>query len=82
MLSACLEEWGYLCTNVLALSDKRLVVIEDSITTNQRLEAAGFELISISAPNLCLAGTGGPICLSRAVQGLMVALLFRLVMVS
>ena len=67
MLSACLEEWDYLCTNVLALGDKRLVVIENSIITNQRLEAAGFELNFIAAPNLCLAGTGGPTCLSRAV---------------
>ena len=67
MLSACLEEWDYLCTNVLSLGDKRLVVIENAVRTNHRLEAAGFELISITAPNLCLAGTGGPTCLSRAV---------------
>ena len=67
MIPAELEEWDYLCTNVLSLGDGRLIALAHSPRTNQLLAKSGFEVVEFVAPNLCLAGTGGPTCLCRPI---------------
>lgn len=54
-----------LACNVLALGNKRLIVVEENLRTNERLRQAGFEVQTFTASELCLNGNGGPTCLTR-----------------
>jgi N-dimethylarginine dimethylaminohydrolase len=54
-----------LACNVLALGNKRLLALEENSRTNQRLCAAGFEVLTFPGSELCINGGGGPTCLTR-----------------
>lgn len=59
------DELDTLATNVLTLSPRRVLALGCNPVTNTRLREAGVEVIELEAPDLCLAGTGGPTCLTR-----------------
>jgi N-dimethylarginine dimethylaminohydrolase len=51
--------------NVLGLGGGRILAIRENPRTNGRLEAAGFELLTFPADEICQNGGGGPTCLTR-----------------
>ena len=59
------EERGTLACNVLSLGRKRLLALEENKRTNDRLQAAGFDVRTFSGSELCINGSGGPTCLTR-----------------
>ena len=54
-----------LAANVLSLGGKRLLAIEENHKTNDKLRAAGFDVRTFAAGEICLNGSGGPTCLTR-----------------
>ena len=58
-------ERGSLACNVLSLGKKRLIALEESARTNQRLREAGFDVGTFPGSELCINGSGGPTCLTR-----------------
>ena len=64
LLSVPPEEWESLGSNVLALGHRRVISLAGNPQTKKRLQKAGIEVIEFHGPNLCLAGTGGPTCLT------------------
>jgi len=54
-----------LACNVLALGNNRLLALEENRRTNQKLRAAGFEVVTFAGSELCVNGGGGPTCLTR-----------------
>jgi arginine deiminase len=63
-----MEEYDALGPNVLALAPQVCVVCTDAPETALRLEAAGAEVISFRADDLCGKGSGGPTCLTRTLE--------------
>lgn len=61
------EEFDTLSTNVLALDSQRVIALSQNTQTNQLLRQAGLTVIPFEAPDLCVAGTGGPTCLTRII---------------
>jgi len=59
------SERDTLACNVLALGEKRLLALEENRWTNDRLRAAGFEVLTFPGSELCINGGGGPTCLTR-----------------
>jgi N-dimethylarginine dimethylaminohydrolase len=59
------SERNTLACNVLALGDRRLLVIEENRRTNDRLRRAGFDVRTLPGTELCINGGGGPTCLTR-----------------
>jgi len=59
------SERDTLACNVLALGEKRLLALEENHRTNERLRAAGFEVLTFPGSELCINGGGGPTCLTR-----------------
>jgi N-dimethylarginine dimethylaminohydrolase len=59
------SERDTLACNVLALGGKRLLAIQENGKTNARLRAAGFDVHTFPASELCINGSGGPTCLTR-----------------
>jgi len=55
-----------LACNVLSLGKQRLIALEENARTNQRLRQAGFEVRTFPGSELCINGSGGPTCLTRA----------------
>ena len=55
-----------LACNVLSLGRRRLVAIEENTSTNYRLREAGYEVHTFLGSEICLNGSGGPTCLTRA----------------
>ena len=49
--------------NVLAISESKVIAVKENEITNQRLKAAGVEVIEVSMPNIITEG-GGPRCLT------------------
>ena len=64
LLSVPPEEWDSLGSNVLALGHHRVISLAGNPQTTTKLRQEGIEVIEFHAPNLCLAGTGGPTCLT------------------
>ncbi len=58
-------EFPTLATNVLALAPAKVVALAHNTSTNARLRAAGVEVLTFEGPDLCVAGEGGPTCLTR-----------------
>lgn len=56
-----------LACNVLALGQGRLLAIAENPRTNQRLRAAGFEVLTFAASEIGINGGGGPTCLTRPI---------------
>jgi N-dimethylarginine dimethylaminohydrolase len=54
-----------LACNVLSLGGKRLLALEESRKTNQKLRQAGFDVRTFPGSELCINGSGGPTCLTR-----------------
>ena len=54
-----------LACNVLSLGEKRLLALEENVTTNAKLRAAGFDVRTFPGSELCINGSGGPTCLTR-----------------
>jgi N-dimethylarginine dimethylaminohydrolase len=59
------SERDTLACNVLSLGDRRLVAIDASPKTNQRLRDAGFEVFTFPGSEISINGSGGPTCLTR-----------------
>jgi N-dimethylarginine dimethylaminohydrolase len=59
------SERDTMACNVLALGRDGLLAIEENIKTNQRLQAAGFDVHTFPGSELCINGGGGPTCLTR-----------------
>lgn len=62
------DEFLSLGTNVLALGNNRVIILDTNVQTMNHLKEAGFIVIPIHAPDLCIAGTGGPTCLTRIIS--------------
>ena len=58
------EEFHTLGSNVLALGDNKAISVGGNPCTAKALRAHGIELFELYAPDLCIAGTGGPTCLT------------------
>ncbi len=54
-----------LTCNVLALGDGRLLAFAENKKTNERLRAAGFQVIAVAGSEIGINGGGGPTCLTR-----------------
>jgi N-dimethylarginine dimethylaminohydrolase len=59
------SERDTLACNVLALGEKRLLMLEENQKTNQKLRQAGFDVQTFPGSELCINGGGGPTCLTR-----------------
>lgn len=59
------EEFESMGANVLALSPRRLVMVDGNPVTRARLEAAGCEVATYDGSEISLKGGGGPTCLTR-----------------
>lgn len=62
------SERDTLACNVLSLGQKRLLTIEENRKTNARLRAAGFDVRTFAASEICINGSGGPTCLTRPLR--------------
>lgn len=61
------EEYNSFACNVLALSPGACVMIEGNPITQRRLEAVGVHVRTFPGRHLCIAGGGGPTCLTRPI---------------
>lgn len=61
------EEFESMGCNVLALSPRKCIVVKGNPITEQRLKAAGCEVIAYSGEEISLKGGGGPTCLTRPI---------------
>ena len=57
-----------LACNVLALGNGRLVAFAENKRTNERLRAAGFEVVTVLGSEIGINGGGGPTCLTRPLR--------------
>ena len=57
-------EFDYLGSNVLALGNRKCVILDGNAGVMQALEKAGAEVFSYPGRNLSYFGTGGPTCLT------------------
>jgi len=62
------DEFLSLGTNVLALGNNRVMIEDTNVKTMNQLSKAGFTVIPFNAPDLCIAGSGGPTCLTRIIS--------------
>lgn len=61
------EEFDSMGGNVLPLGDHQVLMIEGNPVTKQRLEDAGFEVLTYAGDEISLNRTGGPTCLTREI---------------
>ena len=59
------EERGTMAANVLALGNRTLLAIAANGQTNDRMRAAGFEVLTYEGSEISQNGSGGPTCLTR-----------------
>lgn len=59
------DEYDSLGCNVLALAPRVVLMVDGNPITKSRLEAAGCTVSEFDGQNICLAGSGGPTCLTR-----------------
>jgi N-dimethylarginine dimethylaminohydrolase len=59
------EEFATMGANVLALGDRRALMLSRNPVTRRRLEAAGVEVMEYDGENISSKGGGGPTCLTR-----------------
>ncbi|RLT42082.1 MAG: amidinotransferase [Chloroflexi bacterium] len=60
-------EYDSFACNVLALSPGECVMVAGNPITQSRLEAAGVAVRTFPGQHLCIAGGGGPTCLTRPI---------------
>jgi len=58
------EEYDYLGSNVLALGNRKCVILEGNVKVAKALEEAGAEVFTYPGRNLSYLGVGGPTCLT------------------
>lgn len=61
------EEYETFACNVLAVAPGRAIMLAGNPVTQARLEAAGVSVQTFAGPDLCIAGGGGPTCLTRPI---------------
>lgn len=61
------EEFDSMGCNVLPLAEKKVLMIEGNPITRQRLEDAGYEVLTYVGDEISLNRTGGPTCLTREI---------------
>ena len=61
------EEFATQAPNVLALSPRKLLMLEGNPITRRRLEEAGCEVLTYRGREISLKAEGGPTCLTRPV---------------
>jgi N-dimethylarginine dimethylaminohydrolase len=61
-------EYDALGCNVLTVSPRVCVVAEGAPETRRRMEAQGIEVHTFQASEICVAGSGGPTCLTRTLE--------------
>ncbi len=61
------QEFETMGTNVLTLAPGRCVMLEGNPITQQRLEAAGCEVLTYRGKEISLKAEGGPTCLTRPI---------------
>jgi N-dimethylarginine dimethylaminohydrolase len=59
------SERDTLACNVLSLGRKRLIALEENVSTNRRMRDAGFNVQTFPGSEICINGAGGPTCLTR-----------------
>jgi N-dimethylarginine dimethylaminohydrolase len=59
------EEFESMACNVLALGERRALMLDGNPETRRRLEAAGVDVVVYSGDELSRKGDGGPTCLTR-----------------
>ncbi|HSE40550.1 MAG TPA: arginine deiminase family protein [Acidobacteriota bacterium] len=67
MVDVAEEEYDKLGCNVLTLSPRRILMIEGSPITRERLKKAGCEVLEFSGIDIGFKGSGGPTCLTRPI---------------
>jgi N-dimethylarginine dimethylaminohydrolase len=61
-------EYDALGCNVLTVSPRVCVVAEGAPETRRRMESHGIEVHTFQASEICVAGSGGPTCLTRTLE--------------
>ena len=59
------EEYGTLGCNILAISPRRVLMIQGNPITRKRLEEGGCKVIEFVGQEIGYKGSGGPTCLTR-----------------
>jgi N-dimethylarginine dimethylaminohydrolase len=62
------DEFASMGANVLALSPRRVLMLDGNPETRRRLERAGAEVLVYSGSEISLKGGGGPTCLTRPIR--------------
>lgn len=62
------DEYDYLGSNVLALGDRKCIMLQGNAKTKAALEAAGAIVYDYPGRDLSYFGTGGPTCLTCPLQ--------------
>jgi len=59
------EEYSTMGCNVLAMANRKVIMIEGNPITQNRLENEGVEVHTYNGTEISLKGAGGPTCLTR-----------------
>ena len=59
------EEYASMGCNVLAMANRKVIMIEGNPITQKRLENEGVEVYTYNGAEISLKGAGGPTCLTR-----------------
>ena len=59
------EEYASMGCNVLAMANRKVIMIEGNPITQNRLENEGVEVHTYNGAEISLKGAGGPTCLTR-----------------
>ena len=59
------EEYASMGCNVLAMANRKVIMIEGNPITQKRLENEGVEVQTYDGAEISLKGAGGPTCLTR-----------------
>jgi len=69
IIEADQDEYSTCCTNVLAIGDRKIISASDNKKTNNKLRAAGVEVIEVELSGILSRG-GGPHCLTLPLERL------------
>ena len=61
------EEYASMGCNVLAMTNRKVIMIEGNPITQKRLENEGVEVHTYNGAEISLKGAGGPTCLTRPI---------------
>lgn len=59
------EEWHRLAVNVLSIGEDIVIAVAGNPITKGKLQQTGFDVRTFYGEDLCIAGEGGPTCLTR-----------------